>query len=240
LSPELLTGNAPVLPARNWQNNAAEPKLFTYEILLRLPESERWQYALKRAADIILSVIGLAMLSPLLLLIAIAVYISSPGPVLYKSMRIGKDYKPFYMYKFRTMVINAEQQRETLLKNAKLDGQLFKLKRDPRVTRLGEFLRKYSLDEFPQLFNVIRGEMSLVGPRPYIPEESKMFKSPYTVRFALIPGITGPWQANGRSNLNFHQLCELEMNYIRNWTVWLDLKLLFKTIPSVVLKKGAY
>lgn len=198
------------------------------------------QLAMKRFIDILGSAIGLVFLSPFLLVVAALVALTSPGPIIYKSLRIGKNRQPFYMYKFRTMVANAEKQRGKLYEQAKLHGQLFKLQNDPRITPIGGFLRKYSLDEFPQLMNVLRGEMSLVGPRPYVPEESDTFKAPFTVRFNVIPGMTGPWQVTGRSNLTFEQLCHLEMDYVTRWTLGLDATLLFKTIPCVLLKKGAY
>jgi lipopolysaccharide/colanic/teichoic acid biosynthesis glycosyltransferase len=196
--------------------------------------------AAKRVLDVILATLGLLVLSPLLLLIALSIRLTSKGPIIYKSQRIGKNQKPFYMYKFRTMIPNAEQLRDALCQKENLNEQLFKLKNDHRVTPIGRFLRKYSLDEFPQLVNVIRGEMSLVGPRPYIPQESALFKAPFTARFSVMPGITGPWQVGGRSDLSFQQLCELELAYVQNWSLWTDALILLKTIPSVLLKKGAY
>lgn len=199
-----------------------------------------FELVIKRIMDVILASAGLIAISPVLVLIGLAVRITSPGPVIYKSKRIGKNQKPFYMYKFRTMIPNAEQLRDTLCKQENLNAQLFKIKEDYRVTPIGRFLRKYSLDEFPQLLNVIRGEMSLVGPRPYIPQESVLFKTPYTARFSVMPGITGPWQVGGRSDLSFQQLCELELSYVQSWNLWTDALLLFKTVPSVLLKKGAY
>ncbi len=194
----------------------------------------------KRVFDIACSVLMLLMLSPLLVLVALIVRISSPGPVIYRSLRVGKNQKLFYMYKFRTMVDNAHQLRAQLCKEANLENQLFKLKKDVRVTPVGAFLRKFSLDEFPQLFHVLKGEMSLVGPRPYIPEESALFKAPYTMRFLVVPGVTGPWQVSGRSDLTFQQLCELELEYVQRWSLMLDIGLFLKTIPAVLLKKGAY
>lgn len=196
--------------------------------------------AIKRFVDVLLALLGLIVLSPVLAIIALAIKLTSEGPIIYKSKRIGKDQKPFYMYKFRTMIPNAEQLRDELCKKENMNSQLFKLKHDHRITPLGHFLRKYSLDEFPQLLNVIRGEMSLVGPRPYIPQESILFTPPYTVRFMVTPGITGPWQVGGRSDLSFQQLCELELTYVQNWNLWNDWLLLLKTIPSVLLKRGAY
>jgi lipopolysaccharide/colanic/teichoic acid biosynthesis glycosyltransferase len=203
-------------------------------------EAGALELGIKRVADILLASLGLLALSPMLLVIALTIRIKSPGPIIYKSKRIGKNQKPFYMYKFRTMVPNAEQMRDDLCKEANLHAQLFKIKADHRITPIGHFLRTYSLDEFPQLVNVIKGEMSLVGPRPYIPQESALFRAPYTARFSVTPGITGPWQVGGRSDLSFQELCELELSYVQNWSLWTDTALLLKTIPSVLLKKGAY
>jgi len=194
----------------------------------------------KRAVDILFCVAGLIMISPLLVVIALAVKLTSPGPVIYKSLRIGKHKQPFYMYKFRTMCDNAHAMRAQIAKEENLENGLFKLKKDTRITPIGSFLRKYSLDEFPQLVNVIKGDMSLVGPRPYIPEESVLFKAPYTARFNILPGITGPWQVSGRSDVTFNQMCLLELQYLKSWSIWADLKILLMTIPCVLLKKGAY
>lgn len=194
----------------------------------------------KRVLDIILALFALIVCSPLLILVALSIRLTSKGPIIYKSKRIGKNNKPFYMYKFRTMIPNAEQLRDALCQQENLNTQLFKIKKDHRITPIGQFLRKYSLDELPQFLNVIRGEMSLVGPRPYIPQESALFKAPFTARFSVMPGITGPWQVGGRSDLTFQQLCVLELDYIRNWNLRTDALILLKTIPSVLLKKGAY
>jgi lipopolysaccharide/colanic/teichoic acid biosynthesis glycosyltransferase len=198
------------------------------------------QLRLKRLFDLLCASIGVLLLSPLLLLLAICVRLSSPGPIIYKSLRIGQDHKPFYMFKFRTMVNNAELMREELAKQNNLTDGLFKLKDDCRVTPLGSFLRKYSLDEFPQLFNVIAGNMSLVGPRPYVPEESQLFTYPYTIRFKVLPGMTGPWQISGRSNLTFSEVCNLELGYVLHWNFLKDILILFNTVPAVLLKRGAY
>ncbi len=195
---------------------------------------------LKRLMDIVLASIGLLLLMPILLIIAILVKATSPGPIFYKSLRVGKDYKNFYMLKFRTMRTDADALREKLRQENNLQGNLFKLKDDPRVTRFGKFLRAFSLDEFPQLINVIRGEMSLVGPRPLPPDESELFEGPYTVRFNVLPGITGIWQVSGRSALDFNKLCRLERSYVMDWSIWSDLRILFKTVPAVLMKSGAY
>jgi lipopolysaccharide/colanic/teichoic acid biosynthesis glycosyltransferase len=194
---------------------------------------------LKRVIDISGALFGLALFAPIMLAVALAVKLSSKGPILYKSLRFGKDKTPFYMYKFRTMGVNAESQREALRRGHQQTG-LFKIERDPRVTPLGEFLRKYSLDELPQFLNVLKGDMSLVGPRPFVKDETDLFQYPYTLRFEVLPGITGPWQAGGRSNIDFHGLCNLELDYVLRWSVITDLKLLFITVPQVLLKRGAY
>ncbi len=194
---------------------------------------------LKRLMDIMLASLALIALAPLLLAIALVIKVFSPGPVFYKSLRIGKDYRPFYMYKFRTMKVNADAERDRLREEAHLQGQLFKLKHDPRVTPLGRFLRAFSLDELPQLLNVLKGDMSLVGPRPLPPDESGLFRYPYTLRFSVYPGITGAWQVNGRSNTNFDQLCKLEFQYLQNWTILSDLKIMLATVPAVLMRRGA-
>jgi lipopolysaccharide/colanic/teichoic acid biosynthesis glycosyltransferase len=209
-----------------------------------LNRSSQWIYKLqqgmKRAFDLLGAGIGLITISPLLLLIAAAIKLSSPGPILYKSQRIGKNYQPFSMYKFRTMTVDADAKRDALRKQANLEGGLFKMANDPRVTPIGKILRALSLDELPQLLNVVRGEMSLVGPRPLPPDESKLFEDPYTLRFQVYPGITGLWQVSGRSNLNFKQLCQLEMDYVMGWTLLTDLSILLQTLPAVLASRGAY
>lgn len=197
------------------------------------------QQLVKRVFDILAASAGLLMILPLLLAISLLVKLTSEGPILYKSLRIGKNYQPFYMYKFRTMKVNADALREELRKQANLHGNLFKLTNDPRITPIGKFLRAFSLDELPQLLNVIRGEMSLVGPRPLPPDESELFEEPYTIRYQVNPGITGAWQVGGRSSLTFSQLCNLEFSYVMNWNLLVDLGILVKTVPAVLLKKGA-
>ncbi len=213
---------------------------FSKTVLFESSPGRSFQLVLKRVADLLLAIIGIIIISPMLIAIALLVRFSSPGPIIYKSLRVGKDYQPIHMYKFRTMVQDADQQWSRIRKEMNLQGGLFKLKNDTRVTPLGKFLRKYSLDEFPQLFNVVKGEMSLVGPRPFVPKESKSFEYPYTSRFSIIPGMTGPWQVSGRSDLTFDQLCNLELNYVQRWSLWTDIVILFKTVPCVLLKKGAY
>ncbi|MDX2084563.1 MAG: sugar transferase [Candidatus Melainabacteria bacterium] len=196
---------------------------------------------LKRAADVVLASAGLCVLSPLLAVLAVSVKATSPdGPILYHSPRVGRQGKTFHMYKFRTMRTDADALRDQLREEANLQGQLFKIKNDPRITPIGHILRAYSLDELPQLFNVLRGEMSLVGPRPLPPDESAWFQSPYTLRYQVTPGITGAWQVNGRSNADFKTLARLELDYVLGWSLLKDLQLLFKTFPAVLCRSGAY
>ncbi len=200
----------------------------------------RAQQILKRAFDATAAVLGTLLIFPLLLTIAILIKLDSKGPIFYKSARIGRDNKPFMMYKFRTMTTDADARREALRKEAQLENGLFKMKNDPRITKLGKILRALSLDELPQLINVIIGNMSLVGPRPLPPDESILFKAPYTLRFEVFPGITGSWQVNGRSNVTFEQLCNLELDYVMGWSVFTDLGILLRTLPAVLASRGAY
>lgn len=208
-------------------------------ITQRRQRQYRLQQVLKRLMDFSLACLALLVVSPLMLLIAIAIKLDSPGPVFYKSKRIGKGFQPFYMYKFRTMRTDADSLRDKLREEANLQGELFKLKDDPRVTPLGKFLRAYSLDELPQFINVVRGEMSMVGPRPLPPDESELFEAPYTIRFQVFPGITGLWQVNGRSSLDFKNLCDLELSYISAWSLSQDIRIMFRTVPAVLLSRGA-
>lgn len=209
-----------------------------------LNRSSQWIYkfqqGLKRLFDVVAASLGMLAISPLLIGIALLVKLTSPGPILYKSQRIGKNFQPFGMYKFRTMSVNADAQRDALRKETHQENGLFKLANDPRVTSVGKILRALSLDELPQLLNVVRGEMSLVGPRPLPQDESELFKEPYTLRFQVFPGMTGAWQISGRSNITFEQLCKLEMQYVMNWTLFTDFGILFKTLPAVLASRGAY
>jgi len=173
-------------------------------------------------------------------LLAILIKLDSKGSVFYVSKRIGKKGKPFDFYKFRTMVVDAEKMLAQLRDKNETDGPIFKMKNDPRITRIGRFLRRYSLDELPQLWNVLKGNMSIVGPRPPIPQEVKNYKEGQLKRLEIKPGITGLWQIRGRSDASFHRLIRWDIWYIRNWSLWLDLKIILKTIPAVLKGKGAY
>lgn len=201
--------------------------------------THKLQQGVKRLIDITGALVGLTLLSPVFLVLAALVKITSPGPIFYNSLRVGKQYQPFYMLKFRTMQVNADAIRDQLRAEANLEGNLFKLANDPRITPIGKMLRAFSLDELPQLVNVLKGEMSLVGPRPLPPDEAHLFEAPYTIRYEVLPGITGAWQVGGRSQLDFKQLCQLEFAYVRQWSVLKDIQILLKTVPAVLLSRGA-
>jgi len=192
----------------------------------------------KRALDVVVSAAALAALSPVFLLIALAVRLSSPGAVIYVSERITRKERIFRCYKFRTMVANAEALQTSLQHLNQRDKVLFKIANDPRVTRVGRFLRKYSLDELPQLWNVLKGDMSLVGPRPPLANEVKQYESLHLRRLDALPGITGLWQVEARSNPSFARYVSLDIDYVEHWNPWLDAKILLKTIPVVLAGTG--
>jgi exopolysaccharide biosynthesis polyprenyl glycosylphosphotransferase len=196
----------------------------------------------KRSFDFLAALILLVVASPVYLLIAIAIKLDSPGPIFYKQTRIGLNDQAFKAWKFRTMVVNAaELQKELEAQNETKDGILFKIKDDPRVTRVGKFLRRYSLDELPQVFNVLFGEMSLVGPRPLPVRDVEKFSESHFVRHKVLPGITGLWQVSGRSDIdNFDDVINLDRTYIEKWSLLLDIQIIFKTIGVVLQKTGAY
>ncbi len=193
----------------------------------------------KRIFDILFSVTALAVLSPLLAAIALAIKLDSPGPVFYTSERIGKRARVFRCIKFRTMVRDAERRRAEFLHMNERDGVLFKISNDPRITRLGRLLRKYSLDELPQFINVLRGDMSVVGPRPPIASEVKEYKLSHLRRLDATPGITGLWQVQGRQDPSFASYVSLDVTYIDNWSIWLDFKIILRTIAVVVAGTGS-
>jgi len=195
----------------------------------------------KRVVDVCISVIALILLSPLLIAVGVLIKLDSNGGVLFRQQRVGLHGKSFEMWKFRSMVIDAESKRKALESSNEMEeGVVFKMKRDPRVTRVGAIIRKMSIDELPQLFNVLRGDMSLVGPRPPLPGEVREYQRSDCRRLEALPGITCEWQVYGRSNIPFEQQVELDVHYIRNQSLWFDIVLLFKTIPAVLLSRGAY
>ena len=208
---------------------------------LTRPSLRPWQIAVKKALDMTAASILLVVLSPLTFAIGVAVKLSSPGPILFRQTRVGFGGRSFGIFKFRSMVVDAERRRDTLLdRSIYNDRRLFKVVDDPRVTPIGSFLRRYSLDELPQLLNVLRGEMSLVGPRPPLPEEVAEYQVHHYARFDVKPGLTGPWQVSGRNLItDFEQVILLETRYIKEWSVWLDFAILLKTIPVVLSRRGA-
>lgn len=199
-----------------------------------------WNLALKRAIDVVFSSLFLVLLSPLMLLIAMLIKLDSPGPAIFKQTRIGRGGRPFTVYKFRSMHVGAELEREAVASLNEASGPLFKIRDDPRRTLLGKFLRRSSLDELPQLFNVLKGEMSLVGPRPALPCEVEQYQEWHKKRLETWPGMTGLWQVSGRSNLSFEDMVLLDIYYVENWSLWLDLKIALRTIPAILLGIGAY
>lgn len=198
-----------------------------------------FQEIAKRAIDAIISGIGLVAISPILLMIAIAVKVSSDGPVFFAQDRVGINGRTFKMLKFRSMVVNAEELKAKLAHLNEMSGPVFKIKDDPRVTPVGKILRKTSLDELPQLWNVLVGEMSLVGPRPPLPKEVNMYDSRHRKRLSVKPGITCIWQISGRNDVDFEEWMEMDAEYVDRWSLWMDFKILAKTVPVVLGKKGA-
>jgi exopolysaccharide biosynthesis polyprenyl glycosylphosphotransferase len=198
-------------------------------------------WLIKRAFDIVFS---LVVLFPFGLLImafaAIAIKLDSRGPVLFRQKRVTVDGSTFWVYKFRSMHVNAELQRTHLAHANEKDGPIFKMRHDPRVTRVGKWLRRTSLDELPQVFNILKGEMSWVGPRPPLISEVDAYQEWHKRRLSIVPGLTGLWQISGRSLLSFDEMVRLDLYYVENWSIWLDFKILMKTIPSVLIAKGAF
>lgn len=201
---------------------------------------ERAPSRVKRALDIALVVLALPVLLPVFAAIALAIKLGSKGPVFFVQTRIGQGGRPFGMVKFRSMVVDAEARRAEVLGQSDRAGLCFKAKDDPRITPVGRLLRRASLDELPQLFNVLKGEMSLVGPRPSLPEEVAAYPAPALERLAVLPGITGPWQVAGRANLGFDEMVALDIGYVRHATLATDLLLLAKTVRAVASGRGAY
>lgn len=199
-----------------------------------------WQLFIKRAVDLIASVLGLIILSPVLLVVSLLIKIaSSPGPVFFKQERVGLNGRVITLYKFRSMFKDAAEKQAELEYLNEMDGPVFKIRNDPRITPLGRILRKTSIDELPQLFNVIMGHMSLIGPRPPIPEEVEKYEVWQRRRLSMRPGITCLWQAGGRNKVSFERWMDLDLEYIDNWSLWLDFKILMKTIPVVLFGIGA-
>ena len=194
----------------------------------------------KRMADVGLSIAALIVLFPVLILIVLGVKLTSKGPVIFKQKRVGLNGDVFNFYKFRSMVANAEDLKSRLANKNEVSGPVFKMKHDPRVTKFGQFMRKHSIDEIPQLINVIRGEMSIVGPRPPVPAEVEKYESWQLRRLSVKPGLTCIWQVSGRSQISFDKWVRMDLQYIDNWSFWLDVKLIAATFSIVFTGRGAY
>jgi exopolysaccharide biosynthesis polyprenyl glycosylphosphotransferase len=202
--------------------------------------ASKFELVLKRLIDIAGSVVLMVVLFPVLMLTAFAVVVTSKGPILFSQERVGKDGRPFMVHKFRSMRTTAEQDRIDLEEQNEASGPVFKIREDPRITPCGRFIRKLSFDELPQFWNVFRGDMSLVGPRPPLPQEVDEYTHWERQRLMVKPGITGIWQVSGRSDLDFETWVSMDIQYIEEWTPSLDFVLLFRTIPAVLSGKGAY
>jgi exopolysaccharide biosynthesis polyprenyl glycosylphosphotransferase len=226
---EVLTHRAELVPGQSVPLFELTPPVF-----------EGFDYFVKRSFDVVVSILLLVFLSPLLITIALAIRVSSRGPVLYRSPRPGIGGLAFDCFKFRTMHTDAEQRQADLEAMNEATGALFKIRQDPRLTRVGRLLRRFSLDELPQLLNVLRGEMSLVGPRPLTQRDFDRLEGWHKKRYLVLPGITGLWQVSGRSELDFDDLVRLDFLYLERWSVFLDMTILLKTVPAVVSRKGAF
>ncbi len=195
--------------------------------------------AAKRALDVALTLVGLIVLFPVFLAIGVVIKLTSPGPILFCQTRVGRGGRTFQFYKFRSMTVDAESRRHELMHLNEADGPVFKMRNDPRITPVGRYLRKWSLDELPQLFNVLKGEMSIVGPRPPLPSEVQDYTARQLGRLAVQPGLTCTWQAGGRSDVGFEEWMQMDLDYIDTMSFWGDLVLIARTVPAVLLGRGA-
>jgi exopolysaccharide biosynthesis polyprenyl glycosylphosphotransferase len=204
------------------------------------PTIEGVDWILKRSFDIVISGLLLLVLSPILLLSILAIRLTSPGPILFRDERVGLGERTFPMLKLRSMVSNAAQAQAELEEMNEADGALFKIRNDPRITPVGRVLRRFSIDELPQLLNVLRGEMSLVGPRPLPMRDYRLLEPWHRRRYSVLPGITGLWQVSGRSNLGFDTLVRLDFYYLESWSIWMDIAIIARTPLAVLRGRGAY
>ncbi|MGH2543603.1 MAG: sugar transferase, partial [Ardenticatenaceae bacterium] len=209
-------------------------------IAMQEPVLKGANLALKRFVDIAISSVALLIFSPIVLLTTVAIKLDSPGPILYRQERIGRGGRPFTIYKFRSMRVGADEELARLATLNEADGPLFKIRNDPRVTRVGRIIRKLSIDELPQLFNVLKGDMSLIGPRPALPQEVAQYEEWHHKRLEAAPGLTGLWQVSGRSDVTFDEMMLLDIYYTEQWSPMLDTMILLKTIPTVLFQRGAY
>lgn len=215
-------------------------KDYRYNMKAVLARKSKLYFAVKRLFDILSSGLALLVLSPVLLITAIAIKIEDGGPILYSADRWGKDLQNFRMHKFRSMSINAEEKLKELLKDSEMTGHAFKIKNDPRITRVGHFIRKYSIDELPQLWNIFVGDMSVVGPRAIMTVDTATIDDYEKQRWLVRPGLTCYWQVSGRANIKWEQWVEMDFDYIENMSLWEDFKLILKTFPVVLKGTGAY
>jgi exopolysaccharide biosynthesis polyprenyl glycosylphosphotransferase len=209
-------------------------------VALRVEAVDRARTAGKRLMDTFIAAGTLFVLSPLLLLVAALVKLTSPGPVFFRQERVGSDGRHFFMIKFRSMYAGAEARLKDLMDLNEGENVLFKIRIDPRVTPVGRFIRRWSIDELPQFFNVLRGEMSVVGPRPPLPREVRLYETSQLARLRGKPGITGLWQVSGRSDLTFARMVELDRHYLEHWSLGLDVRIMLRTVMAIVRRKGAY
>jgi exopolysaccharide biosynthesis polyprenyl glycosylphosphotransferase len=207
---------------------------------VRYPQLDNTQRALKRVLDVAVSLLGLVLLSPLFLAVALAIRLDSPGPILFRQKRVGADGKVFLCYMFRSMYEGAERRQEELEPLNEAEEPVFKIREDPRVTPIGRFLRRWSIDELPQLVNVLKGEMSLVGPRPLPVRDFHRMEEAHKRRLGALPGMTGYWQTSGRSNLSFEEMVRLDLYYIENWSLSFDVKIILRTLGAVLHREGAH
>jgi exopolysaccharide biosynthesis polyprenyl glycosylphosphotransferase len=207
---------------------------------VRYPQLDNTQRALKRTFDVVISLGGLVLLSPLFLAVAAAIRFDSPGPVLFRQKRVGADEKVFICYMFRSMYEDAERRQAEFEQLNEAEGPVFKIREDPRVTQVGRLLRRWSIDELPQLANVLKGEMSLVGPRPLPVRDFLLMEETHKRRLGAVPGMTGYWQISGRSKLSFDEMVRLDLHYIENWSLSFDLKIILRTLGAVLRREGAY
>ncbi len=240
LSPEIAVRVSPGLANLGAARVVLEPIDGMALFSLRRHRFSRRQRFLKRGLDLVVGSLSLVVVAPLMLVVAALIRANSPGPILFRQRRVGAQEQVFTMLKFRTMIEGADGLRDRVAAHNEADGVLFKIRRDPRVTRVGRFLRRTSLDELPQLFNVLRGEMSLVGPRPALPEETMRYTDPQRDRLRVKPGVTGLWQVNGRHDLSFEDYVRYDLFYVENWSLTMDLYILAKTVPALLGGRGSY
>jgi len=208
-------------------------------IIYQTSPAKEWQLFFKRFFDILISAVGLLLLSPLFLTAILGIILTSRGPIFFRQVRSGKNGRKFVLLKFRSMYVGSEMLKKELERQNEMNGPVFKMKRDPRVTKFGRFMRKFSIDELPQLINVLRGHMSLVGPRPPLPEEVEMYETWQRRRLSMKPGLTCIWQVSGRNRVDFDKWMEMDLQYIDNFSLWLDFSIMVRTIFVVLTGYGA-